>query len=104
MLVDDSGIDSGDKMEVLKTSDSDEETDIFTKINDFDVIFKNPSASSSTKRQENVPTAHENEEHRNHSQRAGQINTCKILQRKLELKVERAKRNYKQLVFDEDKV
>lgn len=31
------------------------------------------------------------------NQKVTQINTCKILQRKLELKVERAKRNYRQM-------
>ncbi|ETN61882.1 hypothetical protein AND_006449 [Anopheles darlingi] len=181
MFMDDSGIESGDKLESLFVDelgsfveqdhpqhakdtmptavtgggiDSDAESDIFSKLNDFDVVFENPSERS---RQEdpiraavaaasapvtdsdpyaaNRPDFHsgrkvlssdnstdsyasstaatasatgsvpsgstlEDKSQRDHGSGA-QLSTCKILQRKLELKVERAKRNYRQMYHTE---
>uniref|UniRef100_A0A182VZG7 Uncharacterized protein n=1 Tax=Anopheles minimus TaxID=112268 RepID=A0A182VZG7_9DIPT len=177
MFMDDSGIESGDKLEslfidelesfgedhllkdattsVLKgTVDSDAESDIYSKLNDFDVVFENPAerhdpiraavaaaaapvpdserlpagqqqqppypssasgrkvltsdnstdsfaSSSATSSGATVPSGANGDDgsQRDHSSVA-QLSTCKILQRKLELKVERAKRNYKQMYQD----
>ncbi|XP_049281890.1 uncharacterized protein LOC125763103 [Anopheles funestus] len=175
MFMDDSGIESGDKLEslfidelasfgenhllkdaatsVLKAGlDSDAESDIYSKLNDFDVVFENPgerhdpvraavaaaaapvpdserlpsgqqqqypssasgrkvltsdnstdsfASSSATSSGATVPSGANGDDgsQRDHSSVA-QLSTCKILQRKLELKVERAKRNYKQMYQD----
>ncbi|XP_050070461.1 uncharacterized protein LOC126558483 [Anopheles maculipalpis] len=179
MFMDDSGIESGDKLEslfidelatfgedhLLKDAttnvpkggslDSDAESDIYSKLNDFDVVFENPgerhdpiraavaaaaapvpdsdrlpaapqqqklpypasaggrkvltsdnstdsfASSSATSSGGTVPSGANGDDgsQRDHSTVA-QLSTCKILQRKLELKVERAKRNYKQMYQD----
>ncbi|XP_053659245.1 uncharacterized protein LOC128708296 [Anopheles marshallii] len=176
MFMDDSGIESGDKLEslfidelatfgedhllkdvtpsVLKGGlDSDAESDIYSKLNDFDVVFENPgerhdpiraavaataapvpdserlpsgqqqhqypssaggrkvltsdnstdsfASSSATSSGATVPSGANGDDgsQRDHGSVA-QLSTCKILQRKLELKVERAKRNYKQMYQD----
>uniref|UniRef100_A0A182SX49 Uncharacterized protein n=1 Tax=Anopheles maculatus TaxID=74869 RepID=A0A182SX49_9DIPT len=184
MFMDDSGIESGDKLEslfidelatfgedhllkdattnVLKGTnlDSDAESDIYSKLNDFDVVFENPgerhdpiraaaaaaaapvpdsdrlppsttqqqqkqqypssgsaggrnvltsdnstdsfaSSSATSSGAATVPSGANGDDgsQRDHSSVA-QLSTCKILQRKLELKVERAKRNYKQMYQD----
>ncbi|KAH8417459.1 hypothetical protein KR222_000261 [Zaprionus bogoriensis] len=49
-----------------------------------------------------APTTIEIDEDRGHSERSEPPNTCRILQRKLELKVERARRNYTQ--YQEEQV
>ncbi|XP_035796123.1 uncharacterized protein LOC118468921 [Anopheles albimanus] len=180
MFMDDSGIESGDKLESLFVDelgsfvehepqhtkdtmptavtvggvDSDAESDIFSKLNDFDVVFENPNEKSrredpiraavvsasapvtdsdpyatnrsgfhSTRKvlssdnstdsyaSSTVATASatgsvpsglalEDKSQRDHGSGA-QLSTCKILQRKLELKVERAKRNYRQMYHTE---
>uniref|UniRef100_A0A182JSY2 Uncharacterized protein n=1 Tax=Anopheles christyi TaxID=43041 RepID=A0A182JSY2_9DIPT len=175
MFMDDSGIESGDKLEslfidelasfgedhlltdtalpkVLKSNvDSDAESDIYSKLNDFDVVFENPAerhdkirgavaaavapvpdsdrlprqqysssasgrkvltsdnstdsfaSSSATSSAGTAPTGANGDEgsQRDHSSSSvPQLSTCKILQRKLELKVERAKRNYRQMYHD----
>ncbi|XP_058116993.1 uncharacterized protein LOC131286250 [Anopheles ziemanni] len=177
MFMDDSGIDSGDRLESLlidelgtfteghhvkdttvsagKASvDSDAESDIFSKLHDFDVVFEDPheklqdparaaaavaaapvpdgayfpagrrehpagrkvlvsdnstdsfTSSSATSNGGGTPMAapgtgsvDDGSLVRDHNGTA-QLSTCKILQRKLELKVERAKRNYKQMYHD----
>uniref|UniRef100_A0A182IKQ2 Uncharacterized protein n=1 Tax=Anopheles atroparvus TaxID=41427 RepID=A0A182IKQ2_ANOAO len=178
MFMDDSGIDSGDKLESLLIGelgsfaeghhakdtmpptagkdnlDSDAESDIYSKLHDFDVVFEDPhdklqdparaaaaeaaapvpdgayfpagrqehapgrkvltsdnstdsfASSTVTSNGGGVPTVpsgassiDEGTHSRDHSSTA-QLSTCKILQRKLELKVERAKRNYKQMYQD----
>uniref|UniRef100_A0A182Y3N0 Uncharacterized protein n=1 Tax=Anopheles stephensi TaxID=30069 RepID=A0A182Y3N0_ANOST len=179
MFMDDSGVESGDKLEslfidelatfgedhllknattsVLKGAslDSDAESDIYSKLNDFDVVFENPgerhdpiraaaaaagapvpdsdrlppstapqkypssasggrkvltsdnstesfaSSSATSSGAATVPSGANGDDgsQRDHSSVA-QLSTCKILQRKLELKVERAKRNYKQMYQD----
>ncbi|XP_058455720.1 uncharacterized protein LOC131433016 [Malaya genurostris] len=103
--------------------DSDAESEIYSKMNEFDVVFADPKqtnpssgeavissrrvltsdnstesytssvATSSVSTQDDDPRA---------SQKVTQINTCKILQRKLELKVERAKRNYRQMYEEQE--
>uniref|UniRef100_A0A182PGJ1 Uncharacterized protein n=1 Tax=Anopheles epiroticus TaxID=199890 RepID=A0A182PGJ1_9DIPT len=177
MFMDDSGIESGDKLESLfidelasfgedhlladtaapkdlkGTVDSDAESDIYSKLNDFDVVFENPgerhqdpiraavaaaaapvpdsdrlatrqqqqyasgrkvltsdnstdsfASSSATSSGATVPSGGNGDEgsQRDHggSGSVSQLSTCKILQRKLELKVERAKRNYRQMYHD----
>ncbi|XP_053681343.1 uncharacterized protein LOC128732197 [Anopheles nili] len=161
MFMDDSGIESGDKLESLFIDelarfgenqlvnnttptavkngvlDSDAESDIYTKLNDFDVVFENPgekldparaaaalatapvldsdhrpgrkvltsdnstdsfASSSVASSCATAPTGVNGNDGSQHDHNpAAQLSTCKILQRKLELKVERAKRNYKQM-------
>ncbi|XP_058059853.1 uncharacterized protein LOC131210598 [Anopheles bellator] len=178
MFMDDSGIESGDKLDslfadelgsfvddqpatntaptaVMGGIDSDAESDIFSKLNDFDVVFENPNERQTSATQIPVsPSAapdydgfttgrqaynasgrkvlssdnstdsyasstvtpggavtvpsgsiadDSSTQLREHSATAQQ-STCKILQRKLELKVERAKRNYKQMYHTEQEV
>ncbi|XP_061503194.1 uncharacterized protein LOC1281509 isoform X1 [Anopheles gambiae] len=177
MFMDDSGIESGDKLESLFIDelasfgedqlltdtaapallkgpvDSDAESDIYSKLNDFDVVFENPgerpdpiraavaaaaapvpdsdlrlprhqpssgaggrkvltsdnstdSFASSTATSSGAPVSSgangdEGGGQRDHGAcTVPQLSTCKILQRKLELKVERAKRNYRQMYHD----
>uniref|UniRef100_A0A182Q8R8 Uncharacterized protein n=1 Tax=Anopheles farauti TaxID=69004 RepID=A0A182Q8R8_9DIPT len=167
MFMDDSGIESGDRLEslfidelatfgedhLLKDTtptaakgclDSDAESDIYSKLNDFDVVFETPgekltvaaaavsdlerlasdqrhatstagrkvltsdnstdsfaSSTATSSGAATVPSGANGDDgsQRDHSTVA-QLSTCKILQRKLELKVERAKRNYKQMYQD----
>ncbi|XP_055618813.1 uncharacterized protein LOC129763596 [Toxorhynchites rutilus septentrionalis] len=129
--------------EALQTySDSDAESDIYSKMNEFDVVFHDPKDKSGPQgedRKELVPkgeflidsvapasttrrvlTSDNSTESYTSSignssvstqdsetrpnQKFIQINTCKILQRKLELKVERAKRNYRQMYEEQDSI
>uniref|UniRef100_A0A182NRZ7 Uncharacterized protein n=1 Tax=Anopheles dirus TaxID=7168 RepID=A0A182NRZ7_9DIPT len=174
MFMDDSGIESGDRLESLFIDelatfgedhllrdttpqpikggpDSDAESDIYSKLNDFDVVFETPgekldparaavaaatapvpdsvrlpaeqhhtvstagrkvltsdnstdsfaSSTATSSGAATVPSGANGDDgsQRDHSSVA-QLSTCKILQRKLELKVERAKRNYKQMYQD----
>uniref|UniRef100_A0A8D8ASG6 (northern house mosquito) hypothetical protein n=1 Tax=Culex pipiens TaxID=7175 RepID=A0A8D8ASG6_CULPI len=156
MLTNDSGNESEERLESLffdhldksgllaehNPSDSDAESDIYSKVNEFDVVFHDPT----TKLQQQIPRAELLVDERapplstkprgvrrvltsdnstdsctssivttsggsapeDETAAAGpnkkltQINTCKILQRKLELKVERAKRNYRQMYEEQD--
>ncbi|XP_062540227.1 uncharacterized protein LOC134208187 [Armigeres subalbatus] len=167
MQMNDSGHETDDRLETLffdnldtsgdilnevqvNNSDSDAESDIYSKINDFDVVFHDPKEKHSqfvgadeSKRQvasaelliDKVPTQTKvgtestnnnrrvltsdnstdsyassianssvstQEDDTQSNQKQPQINTCKVLQRKLELKVERAKRNYRQMYEEQD--
>ncbi|XP_001647778.2 uncharacterized protein LOC5579481 [Aedes aegypti] len=143
---------NGDSLAVVDNqSDSDAESDIYSKINDFDVVFHDPKGKNShpvgtgdltrqipsreaqtdevsTQIKATTGTASCNnrrvltsdnstdsyassitnsnvstqEDEAQPNQKLTQINTCKILQRKLELKVERAKRNYRQMYEEQD--
>nr|XP_019540046.2 uncharacterized protein LOC109411060 [Aedes albopictus] len=168
MQMNDSGHETDDRLEALffdnldrsgdifaavnNHSDSDAESDIYSKINDFDVVFHDPKGKVSQPTRTDDPTqqipkgivtqsdevvgqtkpssgttagnnrrvltsdnstdsyassiANSNvstqEDEPQSNQKLTQINTCKILQRKLELKVERAKRNYRQMYEEQD--
>ncbi|XP_055613421.1 uncharacterized protein LOC129759889 [Uranotaenia lowii] len=162
MLMNDSGNESEDRLDSLfssglekteqiievrlnNNSDSDAESDIYTKMNELDVMFsdlkdKNSSIPSKDQPSTNLAdllveseapvvvgiasnrkiltsdnstesysssianssAVSTQEDDTKLNPKVTQINTCKILQRKLELKVERAKRNYRQMYEEQD--
>ncbi|XP_058811934.1 uncharacterized protein LOC131676700 isoform X2 [Topomyia yanbarensis] len=140
MLMVDSGNESADRLESLfldnfksdehNLADSDAESDIYSKMNELDVVFANPkqpnqqpsgevlvddpaaisrriltsdnSTESYASSGATISSVSTQDDEVRGSQKLTQINTCKILQRKLELKVERAKRNYRQMYEEQD--
>ncbi|XP_055546745.1 uncharacterized protein LOC129731045 [Wyeomyia smithii] len=135
MLMVDSGNESADRLESLfldkrpNHSESDAESDVYSKANQLEVVFQDPkdndlrkmdlapisdrvrasdrrvltsdnSTESYTSSVATSSVSTQDDETRT-NQKVTQINTCKILQRKLELKVERAKRNYRQMYEEE---
>ncbi|XP_053682442.1 uncharacterized protein LOC128732967 [Sabethes cyaneus] len=140
MLMVDSGNESADRLDSLFSdkvttifqqpnhSDSETESDVYSKVNEFEVVFEDPKDKDHQKK--SPPTISErardrrvltsdnstdsytssiatsnvstHDEEVRSNQKVTQINTCKILQRKLELKVERAKRNYRQMYEEQE--
>lgn len=65
-----------------------EQSDDNSSNENVEVIYRNPNIDKSSDNESNTKLKN--------------VNTCKLLQRKLELKVERAKRNYSQLNEEKD--